>query len=410
MDKINKIYIDGFRNIINTSLRFTQPLTTLLALNNYGKTNVINAIELAANLICMGTYPQGDTISKNGYVSYNKDNSNKPFTFEINATKDNKVINYGFKISPNKGVHSEVLSLGNNPPIINRAEGRSAIVGDTVIPVPHLNLLISRADQLSSNEETNHAADIASSVQELFYSIISMQCNRKPQLLNDFTNIENSFKSNEIKLTNSLVKWSLSDPAVYDEFKRTFLRLFQCIDDIELVKLRLVQHGIDSEENDEYNPHEYKLAFFTRNKRKHEVFDDLSAGTQDILMLLREIFSKRNSPLIAIEEIENGIHPSLYRKVLQTLQSVCKNTKILITTHSPSIVRHFGEDELSSLYIGVPAESGDATFATIRESKKDEIQNEANNNNTSVGELIFDMLADSKNNIGTFQRWLDTNG
>jgi ABC-type glutathione transport system ATPase component len=114
---------------------------------------------------------------------------------------------------------------------------------------------------------------------------------------------------------------------------------------------------------------------------------------------------------LAIEELENGIHPSIHRNVLIKLDSICMETgtKILITTHSPSVVRHFDDDYYSSLYIGVPNENGHAKFTVLKDTEdvKEAIEKERKGRAVSIGEVVFDLLSGEPEDVNDLKGWLD---
>jgi predicted ATPase len=72
----------------------------------------------------------------------------------------------------------------------------------------------------------------------------------------------------------------------------------------------------------------------------------LSDGTINIIALIIALYFdttryKRNSkPLAIIEEPERNIHPYLISKVVNTMKDASQQKQIIITTHSPEILRN----------------------------------------------------------------------
>ena len=157
-----------------------------------------------------------------------------------------------------------------------------------------------------------------------------------------------------------------------------------------------------------YRDVNYRLWFKSHGKKNLEIFAELSTGTQDIFLLLLEIITTREYPLIAIEELENGIHPSLYRAVLNVIDKVClqEHKRAIITTHSPAVARHFRTRSFSSFYIGISKQKGVANFIPLNETLKERINKEAESLDCSIGEMIIDMISESEESRNILLGWV----
>jgi predicted ATPase len=71
----------------------------------------------------------------------------------------------------------------------------------------------------------------------------------------------------------------------------------------------------------------------------------LSDGTINVTALIVALYFGRQS-LMAFEEPERNLHPSLIAKVMQMLRDASQHKQIIITTHSPEVVRHTSLGEL----------------------------------------------------------------
>jgi predicted ATPase len=65
--------------------------------------------------------------------------------------------------------------------------------------------------------------------------------------------------------------------------------------------------------------------------------DQLSDGTLIVLNILTYLVSNKY-PVLAIEELENCIHPKLLKKLIEIINREFSSTQIVITTHSPVIL------------------------------------------------------------------------
>lgn len=75
----------------------------------------------------------------------------------------------------------------------------------------------------------------------------------------------------------------------------------------------------------------------------------LSDGTVRILAILTALYSQRpprKPSLLLIEEPERGLHPTVLESLVDLMREVSKETQIILTTHSPDLVRYCNADEV----------------------------------------------------------------
>ena len=70
---------------------------------------------------------------------------------------------------------------------------------------------------------------------------------------------------------------------------------------------------------------------------------DLSDGTLRFLFLLAVLASPSPAPLIAIDEPETGLHPSMLPIVAEYAVDASSRTQVIFTTHSPQFLDAFRE-------------------------------------------------------------------
>jgi predicted ATPase len=106
-------------------------------------------------------------------------------------------------------------------------------------------------------------------------------------------------------------------------------------------------------------------------------------------------------PLITFEEVENSIHPALLQRLLIIIDALCDTTKILITSHSPYLIKYL---EIDDILIGIPSTDGVARFRKIKKSKQSKLMNFAIEEENSIGDFIFDKLLDNSDDF--FQEFI----
>jgi predicted ATPase len=71
----------------------------------------------------------------------------------------------------------------------------------------------------------------------------------------------------------------------------------------------------------------------------------LSDGTVDVVALIVALFFE-DKDVVIIEEPERNLHPHLISGLMRLLEDASRNKQIIITTHSPEVVRHAGVENL----------------------------------------------------------------
>lgn len=71
---------------------------------------------------------------------------------------------------------------------------------------------------------------------------------------------------------------------------------------------------------------------------------DLSDGTLRFLFLLTVLASPEAAPLIAIDEPETGLHPSMLPIVAEYAVGAAQRSQVILTTHSPQLLDAFTDD------------------------------------------------------------------
>jgi predicted ATPase len=79
-----------------------------------------------------------------------------------------------------------------------------------------------------------------------------------------------------------------------------------------------------------------------KSLKREQSAADLSDGTLRFLFLLTVLASPSLAPLIAIDEPETGLHPSMLPIVAEYAVDASLRTQVILTTHSPQLLDAFG--------------------------------------------------------------------
>lgn len=81
-----------------------------------------------------------------------------------------------------------------------------------------------------------------------------------------------------------------------------------------------------------------------KSLKREQSAADLSDGTLRFLFLLAVLASPKLPSLIAIDEPETGLHPSMLPIVAEYAREASRRSQIILTTHSPEFLDAFGKD------------------------------------------------------------------
>lgn len=81
-----------------------------------------------------------------------------------------------------------------------------------------------------------------------------------------------------------------------------------------------------------------------RSLKREQSTADLSDGTLRFLFLLAVLSNPLPPPVIAIDEPETGLHPSMFPIVAEYARDAARQAQVILTTHSPEFLDAFGDD------------------------------------------------------------------
>lgn len=91
---------------------------------------------------------------------------------------------------------------------------------------------------------------------------------------------------------------------------------------------------------------EYKDLLVKFYKKSFSSIRELSDGTLIVINIITYLFSNKY-PVIAIEEVENSIHPTLLNKLVDLIKNTFYDTQVILTTHSPVLLNMVKLKEVS---------------------------------------------------------------
>lgn len=405
--KIDGFFIDGIANLENLHIQ-TGALNALIAPNGYGKSNVLHAIEFGTRFLS-AEEPERRQMLQSRYIPINSSAPGKDFCFEILGSMKLEGIEwqfiYGYRCAWAKdGAEAAILSesLKVKQPSDQRFRqmiSRNATDGCFIVPSAS-----GRCNKPFEVSPFQLALSTIARSSTMFLSPMARQVYviRVPNL-ETLDNPESYFSTGGGKGVAMLDGMTISEylyhlkednPNSYALLKDGLLQLIPGITEFspEVVNL----------------PDGLTRIYDVRVKEAHCIRStsilQLSSGSKRIIFLFTLCVAARQQhiPLIMMEEPENSVHPRLMENLLLTLQNYGADTKILLTSHSPYLMRHLKAEQM---YFGLPSNDGLARFAKVIPSKLKQLYRYAGDMELTFGEFMFDFMLDAESDTDIVDKY-----
>lgn len=416
--EIKSIKIGGFRNITQTSIFFDK-ITALIGLNGYGKSNIVDAIDFGIDFISYPSSQKSILMSMKSNIPLLKVNPGADYHFNINfvliSEQKEYDVNYDYSFcwmtdqTPAK-IKSEKLRIKSASTKYSTYFSRK---NDKAV---YKTSLKGRCDKSIIIEDNALLINKLLALDDLFYLDIIKQINSIQFFVERHLDASSSFLPDPfvIKGFQELELQGIQSipRAIYflkqehqDKYElliNAFQKLFPDILELDVKEIKLNSEPKTNIKVSEDTPFIFTNSIYMINiidsKLTQPVgFEQLSDGTKRVFLMLTYaiIADIKNLSMIAIEEPENSIHPSLLQDYLDILSQLVNKCKIIITSHSPYTVQYLNP---SSIYIGLNNDNGSVDFRKIAKSKVKNLMNDINLYGSSLGDYIFSLLSSSDAN------------
>lgn len=427
---IKKLTIDGFCNIENSTIELNK-INSIIALNNYGKSNFIRGLDFAKDFIIDSPKKKDSMMRYKPLIPINNKLENKNFHFEIEfETKFediNNLISYGFsfewiKNDNKKGARiiSEYLKLMP----LKKDSKYKTVVKRTKTDSLYQTSKSGRCDSPIKIRKNELIINKLNSYDNLFYlTIIEKINNINFAIIDSLGNPDRLFRTITDYIPTDSLEMPISSntsyfvyhlkkqkPKQYELLKNSIISLLPNIEDFEPIEVNLKsEFEFDSDEDN--IPYElpeklYDIRVKEFSNNQQTTITNISSGSKKIFYVLTMVLAGELNKvsLITFEEIENSIHPALLQRLLMIIDTFCVNTKILLTSHSPYLIKYLDIDNIN---IGIPNSDGIAIFKKIKKSKQKRLINYASDEENSLGDFIFDKLLESVYDKEFFNEFVD---
>lgn len=421
--KIQAVLIDGFKNLSNVKISFDN-ITALVALNNFGKSNVLSGIDFGLDFIKASIEDKKDMMSNSNLIPINCSMVGRNYRYEMEVSTDinneEYIIQYGYEFEwkDSEDKEPQIVSEFLKVKLDEKGQKFTQLINRSADLALYKSSETGRCSSKIRVENAELVANKLRAYDELYYAQIITKLNgMKIYMENNLDAksfyqpdpiIRKGFENEMINVDNLprvIYNLKKQNPDKFELLKDVYSQLFPDIEDV-IVKQFKINGLTNNEELPENLPfvfsNNYHVLFVKEKNLVNPVnFSMMSDGAKRVFMILTKIIvsSVSNISLIAIEEPENSVHPGLFQSYIQIISQLLDDCKVIITSHSPYIISYL---DPSWIHVGVNKTAGVAEFFTFKKLGKKQLENDAAGFNMSMGDYLFSMLADNESNISDY--------
>lgn len=439
--RILSVTVGGFRNVEETTFELGG-IVGLVSPNNYGKTNVLDAISFAIDFIQASVRERKAMMGNVGGMPLSKQLAESEFKFLVEFEEpclgEYRFIRYGFRFvwarddGAGRTIVDETLEINSRrgglwSSYLKRQEGKYRSSHNTrsfrSIGLDDAQLAIDVLTSLE-NIDINPAIRM---IKEISFGVCDSldAANRYAFLPFEFVDASSEDKNvlfDDEDLPRALYRLKQSDYERFDVFRYAILTLFPEFEDISVdayevrpetkERYGFIDTSLENEDGGEKSipfhikDELYKVSVTSRYLNQPVNISMMSTGTKRIIWLLANVViaNKQEASMLGAEEVETSIHPRMVQELLEMIDENLGDTSMLVTSHSPYLIQYL---KPRNLYIGVPNDSGVASFKKIKEQAVPLMMKSARERGFGFGEYVFSLMSSDNDGAQVLASYLE---
>ena len=433
--KLLSVSVSGFRNVSKTTIELGG-ITALVSPNNYGKSNLLDAVSFGFEFINAGSRLRSSMMRASNLIPLSPVLANDDYHFSVEFDDpelgEYRFVRYGFSFTwlrdddtgckiTNETIEIGAKRGGLTTSYLKRADGKYKKSHDT------------RAWRKIGLDDTQLAIDVLTAVEDIDINPALRRVRDISFDICDSLDTSSRFRSTPIDfypdadddsfvrfddqdLSRALFRLKHAKPEKYDEFLDAVYTLFPEFEDITVVSSELKPE--EQEKLSSALPEDaadvpfriknelYRLIVKSRNLNQPVDISYMSTGTKRLVWLVANVIiaGAYEAGCIGIEEIETSIHPRMTKDLLETLNENTGAASLLITSHSPFLVQYLKPERI---YLGVPNNAGTASFKRISSSRVKDALTAARNRGLGFGEYLFELMSSDEEGLRALSNLLE---
>ncbi len=420
--KIQAVLIDGFKNLSDVRIIFDN-ITALVALNNFGKSNVLSGIDFGLVFIKASIDDKMEMMANSNLIPINQRMQGRNYKFEVEVLTEEAGqeyrVQYGYEFAwqCDEDEVPEIVQEYLKIKLDEKGQKYTQLITRTAETAMYKSSETGRCSSKIKVEPTELVVNKLRAFDEIYYASIIRKLNSMKFYM------ENNLDAKSFYRPDPIIRKGIGDMTIdaenlprviyhlrenhrdrYNLLKNVYTLLFPDVENIIVRQYSIKGLGNNKMPDD--------APFIVANsihvlyvKDKSLVqpidFEMMSDGAKRVFMILTRIIvaSINNISLIAIEEPENSVHPKLFQAYMQIISQLLDDCKVIITSHSPYIISYLNP---SWIHVGMNRNPGVAEFFAFKKSGQKQLQQDAEEFNMSMGDYLFSLLADAESNINDY--------
>lgn len=420
--KIQAVLIDGFKNLSDVKITFDN-ITALVALNNFGKSNVLSGIDFGLAFIKASIDDKMEMMANSNLIPMNQNMQGRNYKFEVEVLTEDAGreyrVQYGYEFSWQCDEDEKPVIVQEYLKIKSDEKGQKymQLISRTKEAALYKSSETGRCSSNIKVEPSELVVNKLSAYDELYYTEIIKKLNGMRIYMENNLDAKSFYQPDPIirkgfeneminadNLPRIIYNLKKQYPDKFDLLKDVYFQLFPDIEDVIVKNFKINAVEGDQLPDDApfvFTNYIYVLFVKDKNLANPVNFSMMSDGAKRVFMILTKIIvsSVSNISLIAIEEPENSVHPGLFQAYVQIISQLLDDCKVIITSHSPYIISYL---EPAWIHVGMNKKPGVAEFFNFKKSGQKQLERDAAGFNMSMGDYLFSMLADPESNISDY--------
>lgn len=420
--KIQAVLIDGFKNLSNVRISFDN-ITALVALNNFGKSNVLSGIDFGLAFIKATIEDKKEMMANSNLIPINSNMLGRNYKYEMEVLTDFEgqeyVAQYGFEFEWKNTEDAEPVIVAESLKIKLNEKGQkyTQLISRTLDSAMYKSSETGRCSSKIKVENTELVANKLRAYDDLYYLDVIKKLNSMKIYMENNLDAKSFYQPDPIvrkgfeneminadNLPRIIYNLKEQNEAKFDLLKDVYSQLFPDIEDVIVKKIKI--NAADNEQFPDDVPfvftnHIHVLFVKDKNLANPINFAAMSDGAKRVFMILTKIIvsSVSNVSLIAIEEPENSVHPGLFQAYIRIISQLLDDCKVIITSHSPYIISYL---EPAWIHVGINKIAGVAEFFSFKKTGQKQLQQDAIQLNMSMGDYLFSLLSDADDSVSDY--------
>ncbi|MCR2034224.1 AAA family ATPase [Adlercreutzia mucosicola] len=420
---LKSITVGGMRNLGLTHIEL-DGITAIVSANNYGKTNLMEALGFAAAFITASAKDRLAMMSYTRYIPLVTALQDEEFHFEVELDEPDlgeyRYIKYGFSFlwmrddGAGRRITQEAIALkadktGKWTNYLKRAQGKyrksyqtrsfsTVVLDDAQLAID----VLTSFEDIAINPAIRKIRDMAF----VMFDAIDAQgkFSSMPLEFPGEASADGGIALNDDDLPRALYGLRTLEQEKYDDFLSAIFTLFPTFESfiVDSYKLQDEIHerllkSFELQEGEDDVPFRIKDELYRITVKDVHLnqpinIQRMSAGTKRIVWLVANtiLANLARAEMVGIEELETSIHPQLIKSLLEILDENKGDTQLIISSHSPVLIQYL---KPTQIYVGVPNENGVATFKRIRSNLIEKLAARAYDTGLGFGEYLFELMS-----------------